>query len=796
MTIPFIHLHVHTDYSLSNATEKCGDIAKKCKEYGMPYCAVTDLGTMSGCYEFYTAMRKVGLKPILGTEIVVLFNDILLNDKPVHVHLVCLAETYEGYVNLCRIYEEGWLNSDREYPVVDLELLRKYRKGLICITDNLQGRIASLIQRKLDKGAEEIVLVLRDLFGENNFFLGLQDHGGEAERTINAKVVVMAHKHNLPLVATNDCHYLKREDAEAYIVLRSIGEKTTLADFRLTCKTACSFEHYFKSPEEMEELFKDIPEALENTVKIAERCCNVHIPTVSEDKVNHYPEFSLPEDYKGTLEEYLLDLCRNGMKERYNIDNDAKVFTPEQQAIVDRMRYELAVIGQTGYASYYLIIWDILQFARVEGIPVGPGRGPSAGSLVAYLLHITDIDPIRYNLLFERFFNPERVIPPDIDIDVCERRRKRIIEYIPDRYGKENVAQIAVFRPFRALELVKDVAHTLGLPDSDVRRLCKLIPDDPKMRLELAKRWVPDLADFLENEPWAQEVWRYSMVLEGLNCCRSTHMTGIVISDTSLSNVCPVEKGDNDGLMTQYPGGLASEELGLLKLDFVGLKILTVIQNTLDQIYMKHGIRLRFNEIPNDDEKTYKLLNRGDTTGVFQLESSGIQKLCKKLGINCLEDISALIAFYRPGPLQFLEEYKQRKSGEVEVEYDVPELEPILKETYGIMLYQEQVMQVLHDIGGFSLSESDIVRRSSVVWRSFQENAMMFARFAEGAKKHGYPEEKVKQVWNTIGKFVGYAFNKAHSVSYALLAYRTAYLKANFPDEYLLMLKKSGNAWY
>ncbi len=792
MTVPFVHLRVHTEYSLMTAMEKCSDIAKKCKEYGMPYCAVTDRDTMSGCFEFYTAMRKEGLKPILGTEMVVFFSDIQWNKKPVQEHIVCLAETYEGYLNLCHIYEEGGVNSDCKSPLIDLELLRKYSKGLICITDNLEGGIASLSLRKLDKGAEEIVLALRDLFGENNFFLGLQDHGEKAEREVNAKVIALAHKHNLPLVATNDCRFLTREDAKAQELFSRIRIQLPLHE---EWQAGVNPEHYFKNPEEMEALFKDIPEALENTVKIAERCCNVHIPTVSEDKVNHYPEFSLPEDYKGTCEEYLLDLCRKGMKERYNIDIDAKVFTPEQQGIVDRMRYELDVIGQRGYASYYLIIWDILQFARVDGIPVGPGRGSSTGSLVAYLLHITDIDPIRYNLLFERFFNPERAIPPDIDIDVCERRRKRIIEYIQDRYGKENVAQIAVFRPFGALDLVKDVAHTLGLPASGVKRLCKLIPDDPKMRLELAKRWVPELAGFLDTEPWAQEVWHYSMALEGLNRSRSTHMTGIVISDTRLSNVCPVEKGENDELMTQYPGGLASEELGLLKLDFVGLKILTVIQNTLDQIYMKHGIRLRFNEIPNDDEKTYKLLNRGDTTGVFQLESSGIQNLCKKFGINCLEDISALIAIYRPGPLQFLEEFIERKSGKTKVEYDVPAMEPILKETYGIMLYQEQVMQVLHVIGGFSLCEADIVRRLAV-WRSYQENAMMFARFAEGAKMHGYPEEKVKQVWNTIGKFVGYAFNKAHSVSYALLTYRTAYLKANYPDEYLLMLKKSGNAWY
>ena len=797
MTTPFIHLHVHTDYSLLDGTEKCGAIAKMCKEFGMPYCAVTDHGTMSACYEFNTVMQKEGLKPVYGCEFYVAPGKYTeKNNQIPHYqgyHLVCLAETYEGYINMCHLNEEAWINGYYYHPRVDKELLRKYSKGVICLSACLGGEVASLFLEDQDDAAEKAALELRDIYGADNFFLEIQDHGLEEDRKVNPKIIALARKHDIPLVATNDSHYLKREHAEAHEVFLCIGTQTTMQDEK-RFKFPGGPEYYFKSPEEMEALFKETPDALENTMKIAERCCNVHLPTVSEDKANHYPAFPLPKDYTGTREDYLLGLCREGMKERYGIDIDAKEFTPEQQVKVDRMYYELGIIKQTGFTSYYLVVWDFLHFARKDGVPLGPGRGSGAGSLVAYLIHITDIDPIRYNLLFERFLNPERVSPPDFDIDLCERRRHRVIEYVHDRYGEGNVVQIGTFGTLKAKAVVKDVARALGRSFAEGSQICKLIPADPKMTLEKAKKEVPELVELLNKEPWAQEVWHYSEILEGLNRNMSMHAAGVIICDTRVSNVCPIAKGANDEPTTQFPA-VPSEALGLLKMDFLGLRNLTIIQDALDLIYKNRGIRMTSSEIPNDDKKAYELLNKGNTVAVFQLESSGMQNLCRQFGVSRLEDIIALIALFRPGPLQFLDEFIGRKSGKIKVEYDVPEMEPILKETYGIMLYQEQVMQVAQAVAGFSLGQADILRRA-MGKKDVHKMEMMYVKFVDGVKNHGYTEQIAKQIWDKIYKFAGYGFNKSHSAAYGMLSYRTAYLKANYPAEFLaaVLTSELGNA--
>ena len=797
MAIPFVHLHTHTDYSLLDGTQKCSAIAKKCKEFGMDYCVVTDHGTMSACMELTKVCKGEGIKPVYGCEFYVApgkYTD--KNNQLSHYkgyHLVCLAETYEGYINMCHLNEEAWIKGYYYNPRVDKDLLRQYSKGVICLSACLGGEVATMFLEDNDEGAEKAALEYREIFGEDNFFLEIQDHGLEEDKKANPKIIALARKHNIPLVATNDAHYLLREHAEAHEVFLCIGTQSTMTDPK-HFKFPGGPEYYFKSPEEMEALFKDTPDALENTVKVAERCSNVHIPTVDEDKANHYPAYPLPPEYKGTREDYLLDLCREGMKERYDIDIDAKEFTPEQKVKVDRMYYELGIIKQTGFTSYYLVVWDFLHFARVDGVPLGPGRGSGAGSLVAYLIHITDIDPIRYNLLFERFLNPERVSPPDFDIDLCERRRHRVIEYVHERYGEGNVVQIGTFGTLKAKAVVKDVSRALGRSFSEGNQICKMIEADPKMTLKKAYDQSEDLRNFIKDQPWAQEVWHFSEILEGLNRNMSMHAAGVIICDTRVSNVCPISKGANDEPTTQFPA-VPSESLGLLKMDFLGLRNLTIIQDALDLIYKNRGIKLTSSSIPEGDKAAYDLLNKGNTVAVFQLESSGMQNLCRRFGVSRLEDIIALIALFRPGPLQFLDEFIDRKSGKIKVEYDVPEMEPILKETYGIMLYQEQVMQVAQAVAGFSLGQADILRRA-MGKKDVHKMEMMFTKFMDGAKAKGHDEKVIKAIWDKIYVFAGYGFNKSHSAAYGMLSYRTAYLKANFPAEFLaaVLTSELGNS--
>lgn len=797
MALPFVHLHTHTDYSLLDGAQKCAAVAKKCKEFGMDYCVVTDHGTMSACMELTNVAKAAGVKPVYGCEFYVAPGSYTERDNMVpHIrgyHLVCLAETYEGYINMCHLNEEAWIYGYYYNPRVDKDLLRKYSKGVIALSACLGGEVASLFLEDQDEKAEQVAIEYREIFGKDNYFLEIQDHGLPEDKKVNPKIIALARKLDIPLVATNDAHYLLREHAEAHEVFLCIGTQSTMTDEK-HFKFPGGPEYYFKSPEEMEALFKDTPDALTNTVGIAERCSNVHIPTVSDDKANHYPAYPLPEDYKGTREEYLLGLCREGMMERYNIDIDAPEFTPEQKVYVDRMYYELGIIKQTGFTSYYLVVWDFLHFARKDGVPLGPGRGSGAGSIVAYLIHITDIDPIKYNLLFERFLNPERVSPPDFDIDLCERRRHRVIEYVHWRYGEGNVVQIGTFGTLKAKAVVKDVARALGRSFSDGNRICSMIPADPKMTLKKAREGNPELDALINSEPWVQELWHYAETLEGLNRNMSMHAAGVIICDTRVSNVCPISKGANDEPTTQFPA-VPSESLGLLKMDFLGLRNLTIIQDALDLIEKNRGIKMTSSEIPNDDKAAYDLLNKGNTVAVFQLESGGMQNLCRRFGVSRLEDIIALIALFRPGPLQFLDEFLNRKLGKVKVTYEVPEMEPILKETYGIMLYQEQVMQVAQAVAGFSLGQADILRRA-MGKKDVHKMEMMYSKFVDGGKQHGHDEKILKQIWDNIYKFAGYGFNKSHSAAYGMLSYRTAYLKANYPAEFLaaVMTSELGNA--
>ena len=795
MTTPFVHLHVHSDYSLLDGAAKCSALVDKCVEMGMSALAITDHGNMGACFDLLELCEKKGIKPIYGCEFYVAPLDIQNRVTGVPhnrgYHLVCLAETYEGYINMCHLNEEAWLNGFHYNPRVDKALLRKYHKGIIALSACLGGEVASHILEGQVEAASKAIDEYVEIFGEGNFFLELQDHGLEEDKVVLPQLKAFAKEKNLPLVCTNDSHYVDKDDAEAHEVFLCIGTQTTMQDPK-RFKMPGGPVYYFKSPEEMAELFADTPEALENTVKIAERC-NVTMPR-TKDGANHYPAYPLPSDFTGSREDYLRQLCNKGLMERYGIDMSKTEFTDKEKVYIDRMNYELGIIAKMGFTSYYLVVWDFLNWGHEHKVPLGPGRGSGAGSIVAYLVHITDIDPIRYNLLFERFLNPDRVSPPDFDIDLCERRRHLVIEYVREKYGEGNVVQIGTYGTLKAKAVVKDVARVLGRPFEDGNRICRLIPADPKMTLAKARQDSPELNQMIENEPWVQELWKYAVKLEGMNRNMSMHAAGVIICDTRVSNVCPISKGADDEPTTQFPAH-PDEELGLLKMDFLGLRNLTIIQDALDLIEKNTGVHLESSKIPEGDKKAYALLTRGETIGVFQLESTGMQDLCRNFGVSRLEDIIALIALYRPGPLQFKDEFVGRKNGKIPVIYETPEIEPILKETYGIMLYQEQVMQVAQVFSGFSLGQADLLRRA-MGKKKPEVMLAMFSKFEEGALAKGHTKEVVKTLWDNIVKFAGYGFNKSHSAAYGLLAYQTAYLKANYPAEFMaaILTSELGNA--
>ncbi len=801
MSIPFVHLHVHTDYSMLDGAQRCPDIVDQAVKFGMPAVAVTDHGNMSACYEIIQVARKKGIKPILGCEFYVAPDSCLIKDQSLPhyqgYHLVCLAENYQGYVNLCHLNEEAWLRGFYYKPRVDKELLQKYHEGIIALSACLGGEIPSLLLRNRDEDAEATLMQYIDIFGKENFFIELQDHGLEEQKSVNPKLIALARKHGIGMVVTNDSHYLLKEYAEAHDLFLCIGTQTTITDekrFRFE-----NSEFYFKSPEEMAALFPDIPEAVSNTVKIAERC-NVHLPTVDEDKANHYPEYPVPEGM--TREQYLREQCLKGIQWRYNFDPNAPKLKPEEQAKIDRMDYELKIIQQTGFTSYFLVVWDFLRYAAEVGIPLGPGRGSGAGSIVAYLLGITHIDPLRYGLLFERFLNPDRVSPPDFDIDLCERRRYEVIEYVRKKYGAENVVQIGTFGTLKAKAVIKDVARAMGRSVEEGNRICKLIPADPKMTLKKALEGDPEnnlppckeLQELLDTTPWVQELWKYATILEGMNRNLSIHAAGVIICDRPVADVVPIAKGAGDEPITQF-SAIPCEALGLLKMDFLGLKTLTIIQDALDLIEKNTGKHINSNDIPIDDKATFDLLNQGNTIAVFQLESAGMQSLCRRFGVSRLEDIIALIALYRPGPMQFLDEFIGRKTGAIPVDYDVPAMKPILEETYGIMLYQEQVMQVVQAVAGFSLGNADILRRA-MGKKKVEVMLEQFAKFQEGCSANGLKDDVIQNIWEKILKFAGYGFNKSHSAAYGLVSYRTAWLKANYPAEFMAAVLSSelGNA--
>ena len=844
MTVPFVHLHVHSDYSLLDGAQSIKSIIKQAAKFEMPAVALTDHGSMAGSYDLMEQTQKLlkdkktpyELKPIYGCEFYVTAGDYR-DHEPTEInreryHLILLAENYQGYVNMCHLSREAYLKGYYYKPRIDFPLLEKYHEGIICLSACLSGQLPKLLLRNRDEEAEALARKYRDLFGEKNYYIELQDHGLPDQKLVNPRLIALAQKLGIGMVVTNDAHYLRKEDAAAQDLMVCIGTQTTINDpKRMKFETD---EFYFKSSEEMALLFPELPEAMSNTVDIASRC-NVELKYV-----NHYPDYPEPPSpertefeknitdellqaeytrmrkWKKTFadktdeelhddavseivrERHLRKLCHDGLMWRFQFDPDKDEMTPQRQTIVDRMNYEIGVIKKMGFISYYLVVWDFLHYAASVGIPLGPGRGSGAGSLVAYLIGITHIDPLRYNLLFERFLNPDRVSPPDFDIDLCERRRGEVIEYVRQKYGADRVVQIGTFGTLKAKQVVKDVARAMGRTFEEGNRFCKLIPAHPKMTLDIALNGDPpgtpaekklgfppneELKQLIESEEWCTKLWEFAKTLEGLNRNTSIHAAGVIIGDMEVANVAPIAKGAGDEPITQFPAH-PCEELGLLKMDFLGLKTLTLIQDALDLIELNTGKKIVANEIPIDDKATYDLLNEGKTIAVFQLESGGMQDLCKKWHLTRLEDIIALIAIYRPGPMEFIPEFLGRKEGRIPLDYDVPEMESILSETYGIMLYQEQIMQVAQKVAGFTLGGADILRRA-IGKKKLDVMTEQKAIFVAGCSEHGISETISNNIWEKILKFAGYGFNKSHSAAYGLLTYRTAWLKANYPAEFM-----------
>ena len=789
----FVHLHVHTDYSvLDGACAICHkeedkvDLVKLAHLYKMPAIAITDHGVMGGAIDFYQQLNGHALKSIIGCEMYV--SPTKYNDRTQTIpnikgfHIVLLAKDFEGYQNLCKLDSIANLEGLYYKPRVDKELLAKHSKGLIALSACLHGEISFNILSGKIKDAKHVLQNYLDIFGKNNFYIELMDHGIEEQKKVNKELILLAREFKIPVVATNDVHYLKKEYAKSHELLLCTQTNATINDakrFKFS-----SEEFYFKSGDEMLELFKEIPEAIKNTLEVAAKC-NLVIPFVPE--VNHYPVYEVGKEK--TQKEKLKEVCLENLYDRYGFEYNDK-FNANQKAIIDRMEYELDVIDKSKYCSYFLVVWDFLKYAREQGISVGPGRGSGAGSIVAYLSRITDIEPIRYDLLFERFLNPERVSPPDFDIDFCERRRNEVIEYVRNKYGAGCVAQIGTYGTLKAKNVIKDVGRALGYSFDQRNMITKLMPNDPHLTLASSRENNEELNNLIKNELWVGEIFRYSEPLEGLNRNMSIHAAGVIIGDLELATLVPLTRGSGSEIITQYPAA-PCESLGLLKMDFLGLKTLTIIQDTIEIIKKTKGIDIDISKISLEDEKTYKLLNKGDTIAVFQLESLGMRDLCKRFGVSKIEDIIALIALYRPGPMQFIGDFIHRKTGREKVEYDHPKMEKVLKETYGIMLYQEQIMQVVQVLAGFTLGGADILRRA-IGKKKADVLAAQKKKFVKGCAKHSsIPEDKANVIWDKIELFAGYGFNKSHSAAYAFLAYRTAYLKANFPVEFMCAVLNS-----
>ncbi|PIQ90933.1 MAG: DNA polymerase III subunit alpha [Candidatus Omnitrophica bacterium CG11_big_fil_rev_8_21_14_0_20_41_12] len=773
----FIHLHLHTQYSLLDGACRIPEILSIAKNYKMDSLAITDHGSMFGAIEFYLEAQKAGIKPIIGCEVYVAPQSRL--DKggsgieDAANHLILLARDEEGYRNLMKLVSIGYLEGFYYRPRIDKEVLAQHAQGLIGSSACLKGEIASLILQKRFNDALKAADTYQNILGKGNFYLEIQGNSIPEQKIANAGMVKISEQSGIPLVATNDVHYPTKDKAQAHEALLCIQTQTTLDDPKhMRFQTD---EFYFTSPEEMKKLFKDYPQAIKNTVEIAKRC-NLEL----DFRKMHLPKYVPPEGKD--KEKFLLELCERGLTDK-NLRN-----LPEVQI---RLDHELKIIRDMGFISYFLIVWDFIHYAKSQGIPVGPGRGSAAGSLVSFLLEITDLNPLKYGLLFERFLNPERMGLPDIDIDFCYERRQEVIDYVTAKYGQENVAQIITFGTMQARAVTRDVGRVMSIAYADVDRIAKMIPAELDMSLKKALETTPELNNLYKNDPQITKLINTALSLEGLNRHASVHAAGVIIADKPLNNYMPIFKTGDDQITTGYSMGTL-EKIGLLKVDFLGLRTLTVINETLKLIKKIHGIEIDLEKLPLDDANTYKLLASSHTIGIFQVESSGMRDLLKKLIPERFEDLIALLALYRPGPIGsgMLDDFMTRKHGTNPIRYEHPKLEPILKETYGIMVYQEQIMQVASVLAGFSLAQADILRKAMgkkipEVMEKERKN------FLNGCIKNGIKESISSKIFDLIEYFSGYGFNKSHSTAYALISYRTAYLKANYPVEFMTALLTS-----
>ena len=779
----FTHLHVHTEYSLLDGSNKIKEYVKRLKELGMDSGAITDHGVMFGVIDFYKEAKAQGIKPILGCEVYVApnsrFDKEVTGGEDRYYHLVLLAENNQGYSNLMKIVSRGFTEGYYYKPRVDMEVLNQFHEGIICLSACLAGEVQRDISKGLYDEAKKAALRYEACFGKGNYFLELQDHGIPEQKTVNAALVRMSKELDIPLVATNDIHYTYAEDAQAHDILLCIQTSKLVTDTnRMRYEGG---QYYVKSELEMRQLFPYAQEALDNTAKIADRC-NVEI----EFGVTKLPKFDVPEGYDSWS--YLNKLCFDGLAERYP-DDDGK--------LADKLHYELGVIQKMGYVDYFLIVWDFINWAKSHDIPVGPGRGSAAGSIVSYCLHITNIDPIRYNLLFERFLNPERVSMPDIDIDFCYERRQEVIEYVERKYGKDKVVQIVTFGTLAAKGVIRDVARVLDMPYNFADSISKMVPNELNMTLNRALELNPELRNLYEQNEQVHYLIDMCKKLEGLPRHTSMHAAGVVICQKPADEFVPLSRGSDGAITTQFTM-TTIEELGLLKMDFLGLRTLTVIKNAVRNVEKTHGIVIDVDKIDYDDKKVLASLGTGKTDGVFQLESQGMKNFMKELKPQNLEDVIAGISLYRPGPMDFIPSYIKGKNNPDLVTYETPQLEPILAPTYGCIVYQEQVMQIVRDLGGYTMGRSDLVRRAMSKKKAYvmeKERANFVHGNAEegvpGCEANGIAPEIAEHIYGTMMDFAKYAFNKSHAACYAVVAYQTAYLKYYYPVEFMAALLTS-----
>ena len=776
----FVHLHVHTEYSLLDGACRIGKMMDRVKELDQTAIAITDHGVMYGCIDFYKAAKAAGIKPIIGCEVYVTRRTIAdrvygVDNDP--YHLVLLCKDRKGYENLCLLVSEAFMNGFYGKPRVDLDMLRKHHEGLIALSACLAGAIPQYLLSQDYEGAKEYALKLADIFGDGNFYLELQDHGIAEQTPVNQGVQRLARETGLPLVITNDAHYLTKEDAKMQDVLLCVQTGRTVDDTnRMRFETE---EFYLKSEQQLRELFPGCDEAIENTARIAERC---NLDFVFNEY--HLPSFPVPEGYSN--EEYFRKLCYEGFAERY---------PDKPQSYIDRLEYEIGVISRMGYVNYYLIVWDFINYAKSQGIPVGPGRGSGAASIVAYCMHITEVDPMKYSLIFERFLNPERVSMPDFDTDFCQERRGEVIDYVIQKYGADRVAQIATFGTMAARGAIRDVGRALNFTCAETDMVAKLVPTALHITLKEALEVSPKLKELYDTQDRVKTLIDTAMSLEGMPRNTSTHAAGVVITADPVCSYVPLSRND-DTIVTQYTM-TTIEELGLLKMDFLGLRNLTVIEDAQREI-RKLEPDFDISKVPDDDPETFAMLAEGKTQGVFQLESAGITGVCVNMRPTSIEDMTAIVALYRPGPMDSIPTFIANKLDPRKIRYKTPLLEPILKVTYGCIVYQEQVIEIFRSLGGYTMGQADNIRRaiSKKKMKVIEAERKVFvygdpAQGITGCMGHGVPETVAQSIYDEIVDFANYAFNKAHAVCYAVVSYQTAYLKCHYPKQYMAALMTS-----